>query len=144
MQRSASERVRTQLHARTPPCATKPPSHHSPPWIHAPLQWGDTAGMEAAVPTSSWREKLGDGGCPVAPLTADVEVVLGHDAAHGAGGRADIGAAVALVKEGEDEDAVRAQLQGCITALLLPQELLGAVERDGGEAPPPSPVPWEG
>lgn len=53
-------------------------------------------------------------------LTADVQVVLGDDAAHGAGGRADVGAAVALVEEGEDEDAVGAQLQRGIAALLLP------------------------
>lgn len=52
--------------------------------------------------------------------TADVQVVLGDDAAHGAGGRADVGAAVALVEEGEDEDAVGAQLQRSVAALLLP------------------------
>ena len=91
------------------------------------------------MPTSSCREKPGDAGCLVALLTADIKVVLGHNAAHGAGGRADVGATVTLVEEGEDEDAVRAQLQGCITALLLPQELLGAVEQDGGEVPLPSP-----
>lgn len=83
-------------------------------------------------------------GAPWPLLTADIEVVLGHDAAHGAGGRADVGAAVALVEEGEDEDTVGAQLQGCVAALLLPQEFLGAAERDGGEAPPPSPAPGVG
>lgn len=68
---------------------------------------------------------------PPSPLTANVQVVFGHDAAHGAGGRADVGAAVALVEEGEDEDAVGAELQRRVAALLLPQELLGAAGWEG-------------
>lgn len=72
------------------------------------------------MPTGGCREKPVTLGALRPPLTADVEVVLGHDAAHGAGGRADVGAAVALVEEGEDEDAVGAQLQGRVAAFLFP------------------------
>lgn len=97
-----------------PPHGTEPLSHHSTgPWY----QGGRCRGLPVAPP---------------GPLTADVQVVFGHDAAHGAGGRADVGAAVALVEEGEDEDAVGAELQRRVAALLLPQELLGAAGREGG------------
>lgn len=103
---------------------------------------GSSPGARTKPPPSPGRGSAAAGRSrvpPGVPLTADIEVVLGHHAAHGAGGRADVGAAVALVEEGEDEDAVGALLQRRVAALLLPQELLGAAQRDGGETPPPSP-----
>lgn len=145
MQCSASKRTKTQLHACTHPAPQSPALTIALPGsMHPFTSQAAAAATEAAVPTSSCQEKLGDARCPAVPLTTDVEVVLGHDTAHGAGGCADVGAAVALVEEGEDEDAVRAQLQGRIAALLLPQELLRAAEWDSGEAPPFSPAPWVG
>lgn len=63
-------------------------------------------------------------------LTVHVEGVVSLVAAHIAGGRAAVGATVALVEEGEDQGALLGHLQRGHTALLLPHILLGAVEAE--------------
>lgn len=62
-------------------------------------------------------------------LTIHIEREVGLVAAHVAGGCAAVGAAVTLVEEGEDESTVLGHLEGWHTALLLPEVLLGAVEK---------------
>lgn len=63
-------------------------------------------------------------------LTVHVERVVSLVAAHVAGGRAAVGATVALVEEGEDQGALLGHLQRGHAALLLPHVLLGAVEAE--------------
>lgn len=63
-------------------------------------------------------------------LTVHVEGVVSLVAAHVTGGRAAIGATVALVEEGEDQGALLGHLQRWHAALLLPHVLLGAVEAE--------------
>lgn len=76
------------------------------------------------------RGEKGSAGRSFGALTVHVEGVVSLVAAHIAGGRAAIGATVALVEEGEDQGALLGHLQWGHTALLLPHILLGAVEAE--------------